>query len=83
MVDALQKNIKIAEKRSNVLDELGLKPKEYYLATVHRAEGTDEFIRLKSIVDAFCVIEKIVFPGHPRTENLRIIETIWFVGSAK
>ena len=33
MVDALQENIKIAEQKSNVLDLLSLKPKEYYLAT--------------------------------------------------
>ena len=69
MVDALQENIKIAEKKSNVLDQLSLKPKEYYLATVHRAESTDEFIRPKGIVDAFCMIGNIVFPCHPRTEK--------------
>ncbi|NQE53569.1 UDP-N-acetylglucosamine 2-epimerase [ANME-1 cluster archaeon GoMg3.2] len=39
------------------------------MATVHRAESTDEFIRLRSIVDAFCVIGNIVFPCHPRTEK--------------
>ena len=82
MVDALKENIEIAEQRSKILDQLSLKPKEYYLATVHRAESTDEFIRLKSIVEAFCVIGNIVFPCHPRTENLRIIETIWALGYA-
>jgi len=45
------------------------KPEEYYLATVHRAENTDDFSRLKSIVDAFCEIRHIVFPCHPRTEK--------------
>jgi UDP-N-acetylglucosamine 2-epimerase (non-hydrolysing) len=69
MVDALKENIEIAEKKSKILDLLSLKQKGYYLATIHRAESTDEFIRLKSIVDAFCVIEKIVFPCHPRTEK--------------
>ena len=69
MVDALKENIEIAEKKSNVLDELSLKPKEYYLATVHRAESTDEFIMLKSIVDAFCSMGNMVFPCHPRTEK--------------
>ncbi len=53
MVDALKENIEIAKKESTILDDLSLKPKDYYLATVHRAESTDEFIRLKSIVDAF------------------------------
>ncbi len=69
MVDALKENIKIAEKRSMILDDLILKPKEYYLATVHRAKNTDDFSRLKSIVDAFCEIENLVFPYHPRTEK--------------
>jgi len=69
MVDALQENIKIAEKKSKILDELNLNPEEYYLATVHRAENTDDFSRLKSIVDAFCEIRHIVFPCHPRTEK--------------
>jgi len=69
MVDALQENIKIAEQKSNVLDELGLKPKAYYLATIHRPENTDAFEKLKSIVDAFCSMGNMVFPCHPRTEK--------------
>jgi UDP-N-acetylglucosamine 2-epimerase (non-hydrolysing) len=69
MVDALKENIKIAEKRSRILDELDLKPEGYCLATVHRAENTDDLNKLKSIVDAFCEIENLVFPCHPRTEK--------------
>jgi UDP-N-acetylglucosamine 2-epimerase len=69
MVDALQENIKIAELKSNVLDRLCLKQEEYYLATIHRPENTDDFEKLKSIVDAFCVMENMVFPCHPRTEK--------------
>ncbi len=69
MVDALKENIKLAEKKAMVLDEMGLKPKEYYLATIHRAENTDDFERLENIVDAFCEIENLVFPCHPRTEK--------------
>ena len=33
MVDALKENIEIAEQKSKILDQLSLKPKEYYLAT--------------------------------------------------
>jgi UDP-N-acetylglucosamine 2-epimerase (non-hydrolysing) len=69
MVDALKENIKIAEKRSRILDELDLRSRGYYLATVHRAENTDDFERLKNIADAFCEIEDLVFPCHPRTEK--------------
>ena len=69
MVDALKENVGIAEKKAMILNELDLKPKGYYLATVHRAENTDDFNKLKSIVDAFCAIENLVFPCHPRTEK--------------
>ena len=69
MVDALKENIEIAEKKAMILDEMGLKPKEYYLATIHRAENTDDFERLENIVDAFCEIGNLVFPCHPRTEK--------------
>jgi nucleoside-diphosphate-sugar epimerase len=63
------KGEKIAEKESKILEELNLKPKSYYLATVHRAENTEEKNRLVNIVNAFCQIKNIVFSCHPRTEN--------------
>ena len=53
MVDALKENIEIAERKSGILDGLDLRPKGYYLATLHRAGNTDDFERLRSIVDAF------------------------------
>jgi len=77
MVDALRGNIKIAEQESKVLDELGLKSKKYHLATVHRAENTDDFYRLRDIVDAFCEIEDLVFPCHPRTEKMLKNFNLW------
>jgi UDP-N-acetylglucosamine 2-epimerase (non-hydrolysing) len=83
MVDALQENIKIAEQKSNVFDRLSLKRKEYYLATIHRPENTDTFEKLKSIVDAFCVIENIVFPCHPRTEKLLKQFGLWDILTKK
>ena len=69
MVDALEENIKIAEINSKILDKLGLKPKNYNLLTIHRAENTDNFNNLKNIVDALCEIDNLVFPCHPRTEK--------------
>ena len=42
--------------------------KQYYLATVHRAENTDDPARLKSIVDILAKLDlPVVFPIHPRT----------------
>lgn len=68
MYDALLHNIKIARENSEILKELGLKPKNYLLATVHRAENTDNKEKLKNIIDAFIECgELIVFPAHLRT----------------
>jgi len=61
-------NIGIAEKRSTILRRLGLESRGYLLATVHRAENTDNPARLAAIVEAFSILpEPIVFPAHPRT----------------
>ena len=46
-------------------------PKEYYLATIHRAENTDFPDRLQSILDAFSELDKkVILPLHPRTKNI-------------
>lgn len=48
-------------------------PKEFILATIHRAENTDDLNRLTSIFEAFEEIGKktpVVLPLHPRTRNI-------------
>ena len=72
MYDAVLLGLEIAEKKSNILKKLKLEPKKYYLATVHRAENSDENEKLKSIMDAFREISKqrpVIFPVHPRTKK--------------
>lgn len=70
MVDSLLRNREIAENKSTILKDLGLKSKEYLVATIHRASNTDNEKSLKNIVDAFSELnETIIFPLHPRTEN--------------
>jgi UDP-GlcNAc3NAcA epimerase len=45
--------------------------KPYYLATIHRAENTDDPDHLKKILQAFKEIPgKIILPVHPRTRKL-------------
>lgn len=74
MVDTLLFSAERAKQRSSVLEELGLTPGGYLLATLHRAENTDLPDRLQSILQAFATIqEPIIFPIHPRTRN-RIAE---------
>ena len=77
MVDSLKQNLKIAEKKPIILEKLNLKPKDYFLATLHRAKNTDNYERLKNIVDAFCEIENLVFPCHPRTEKYLKQSGLW------
>jgi UDP-GlcNAc3NAcA epimerase len=53
-----------------VLRKFGLQPKEYVLATIHRAENTDSSERLHAIVDAMADVARevaVVLPLHPRT----------------
>jgi UDP-N-acetylglucosamine 2-epimerase len=69
MLDILQECIQIAEKTSRIMEQLDLRPKEFFLATVHRAENTDDPARLKCIVEALSNIQKVVFPCHPRTRK--------------
>lgn len=70
MVDSLLYNRKIAENKSTILKDLGLKSKEYLVATIHRASNTDNEENLKNIVDAFSELnETIIFPLHPRAEK--------------
>ncbi|AFM43284.1 UDP-N-acetylglucosamine 2-epimerase [Desulfosporosinus acidiphilus SJ4] len=52
-------------------DGLRYPEKSYLLATVHRAENTDNPQRLQGIVEAFSRIDgQIVLPLHPRTKKL-------------
>jgi len=59
-----------AREKSVVLKKLGLKSKDYVLATIHRAENVDDPERLKLICSALSDVSKklpVVFPVHPRT----------------
>jgi UDP-GlcNAc3NAcA epimerase len=55
---------------NRLLDRLALKPKSYVLATIHRAENTDNPERVTHILGAFQDIAgdiPVVLPLHPRT----------------
>jgi len=59
-----------AERTSSILARLNLAPKEYALATIHRAENTDNPQRLTAILDGFAKFGRdIVLPLHPRTRG--------------
>lgn len=54
MADALK--FAAAKASSNILAKLEIQPKEYLLATVHRAENTDNLERLNNILSALSEI---------------------------
>lgn len=48
-------------------------PQKFILATVHRAENTDDLSRLNSIIDSFnelSIVQPIILPLHPRTTQI-------------
>jgi len=70
MYDSVLYNAALAEGASDVMRRLGLEPKSFCLATVHRAENTDDPERLAGICAAFERIDTpIVLPLHPRTRK--------------
>lgn len=59
-----------AERTSSILARLNLAPQEYALATIHRAENTDNPQRLAAILGGFAKCSSdIVLPLHPRTRG--------------
>lgn len=70
MVDALKDHVEKAERRSSLMGELGLAPRQFVVATVHRAGNTDERENLSRIVEILCSSPVMVlFPVHPRTRE--------------
>jgi len=60
--------------QSNALDDLKLKPFEYFLVTAHRSENVDDpqvlqkiFLALEKIHKKFK--KRIIYPIHPRTQS--------------
>lgn len=70
MFDAILQFGKIARERTSMLDELGVKPQGYLLATLHRPYNTDVPENLRDILRAFAETgETVIFPVHPRTRR--------------
>lgn len=55
---------------SKITDILDVRPGEYYLATIHRAENTSDPNRLENILHALSGLDKpVILPIHPRTRQ--------------
>lgn len=62
-----------ARQHSAVLGRLGLARGAFALATCHRAENTDDPVRLSAILSSLAEVSKhesVIFPLHPRTRKL-------------
>ena len=61
----------MADEKSDIIERLGLKPKQFVLATIHRPANTDNKENLRSIFRALSDIASsgidVVVPLHPRT----------------
>jgi len=78
IVDAVLENAGIASQKSSMIHKLGLVEGNYFLATIHRPENTDDSEKLSEIISAFKKLSQrydcpFVFPAHPKTWS-KIIE---------
>lgn len=70
MYDAVLYAAEQARGRSHVLAELGVAPKAFALATVHRPSNTDHPDCLAAILAGLAGLgQPVVFPVHPRTRR--------------
>jgi UDP-N-acetylglucosamine 2-epimerase len=68
MHDVLLKYAPQAKLPRELVTKYNLAPRNYYLATVHRAENTDNPQNLRNIITAFGLLKQpVIFPAHPRT----------------
>ena len=90
MADASFRFAPIARERSTILARLGLAPRDYVVATIHR-EANVRPERLARIVDGLGrTAEQVVFPAHPRTRsrlgevpaNVRVVEPLGYLDMA-
>ncbi len=82
MYDSILYYSKMAEKKSSIIKDLNLcfstsnselRTQNYYLATLHRAENTDDPKRLRSILKALDELGRnipVILPLHPRTKKM-------------
>jgi UDP-N-acetylglucosamine 2-epimerase len=74
MYDSLLDHLKVAEKKSKIMRKLGLRKKEFYLLTIHRAENADIKENLQKLIQIMARLDqRVVFPIHPRTRK-KLIE---------
>ena len=59
--------------RPSFLEKIGFAGRKFILATIHRAENTDDINKLSSIIKALGTVsesEDVILPIHPRTKKI-------------
>lgn len=80
MYDATLLFSQVARQHSTIAPKLGVSQGAFALATIHRAENTDDQDRLLVIVEALCRIGasmEVIWPIHPRTRKLLTGTSVW------
>jgi UDP-GlcNAc3NAcA epimerase len=73
MYDTVVAAVARAKSRSAILEILGVVPKSYAVATIHRAENTDDnqqFLQLLAWLEEAALTQPVIMPAHPRTRHL-------------
>ncbi len=95
IVDAVNQNLELAKSKSNIVNELHLKPQHYFLVTLHRQENVDNPQRFAAILEGLDRLSSrsrlpVVYPIHPRSlkkmkdfsltaRSLKIIDPVDFL----
>jgi UDP-GlcNAc3NAcA epimerase len=88
MYDSILHFEKLANQKSQLSNITDLK--DYYLATIHRQENTEDLVRLQNIFNAFSDLDHpVLVPIHPRTQkhlseikysdNVKIIDPVSYL----
>jgi len=96
IADAVFQNLKLADKKGNILDIMELKKKEYFLLTLHRQENVDDKHRFTNILNGLQRAKTefdipVVYPVHPRsrkrikeygleTDGIKLVDPLDFLG---
>jgi UDP-N-acetylglucosamine 2-epimerase (non-hydrolysing) len=75
IVDAVLENRNLAEKRSQVLQRLGVEPDGFILMTAHRQENVDDPRRFAGILEGATLAGAklglpVIYPVHPRAKRM-------------
>ena len=75
IVDAVYQNLKLANGRTNTLNDLHLEPTNYFLVTAHRQENVDVKERFEGIIKGLELVADefglpVIYPIHPRARKM-------------